>query len=403
MVKLTARQRSQLPTCYYEGYLEKRSFKDKTSRKLWTCLCGNTLFFFNEKKNAEYIEKVDLSELVSISDDRSQDCNLDAARLNLILKHEIVKITAPNAEARELWKGFIHSVAELSVPASLNLLPGQIHMLKEAVEKEKTRISCITPLAVTKNSAEDSLQKEPACFHRVSRLDAELLLDREVKRGNLLLRPGSDGSSYAVTTRQDLEGSVMRHYRVTPKQDEGFIIDVDNPVSCATLHDVINYLVENTDGVLIPLIIEDAYEKNLSFIRKDRENGERSVQQAPLNLTPPNLVLPNLDPPSLPTKRDAPRIPTPEPAPSPIHRNFYLNDIPEDKIEPEDLSAASLPQLDIKAQKKSMMPPVPAPRKLLPSNSTNRDQRRGLTEPRGQIPQAAISELKLKFGQMALC
>ena len=88
-------------------------------------------------------------------------------------------LQAPSAEARELWKGFIRSVAEvggveltlqkqrttqiifddsslgwpvnissscacvslqLSVPSSLNLLPGQIHMLKEAVEKEKERI-----------------------------------------------------------------------------------------------------------------------------------------------------------------------------------------------------------------------------------------------------------------------
>lgn len=34
-------------------------------------------------------------------------------------------------------------------------------------------------------------------------------------------------------------------------------------VPCATLHDVINYLVEKTDGVLIPLIIEEQYEKNI--------------------------------------------------------------------------------------------------------------------------------------------
>ena len=34
-------------------------------------------------------------------------------------------------------------------------------------------------------------------------------------------------------------------------------------VPCTTLHDVINYLVEKTDRVLIPLILEEAYEKNI--------------------------------------------------------------------------------------------------------------------------------------------
>lgn len=34
-------------------------------------------------------------------------------------------------------------------------------------------------------------------------------------------------------------------------------------VPCATLHDVISFLVDKTEGVLIPLIIEEAYEKSI--------------------------------------------------------------------------------------------------------------------------------------------
>lgn len=34
-------------------------------------------------------------------------------------------------------------------------------------------------------------------------------------------------------------------------------------IPCATLHEVINYLVENTEGVLTPLIIEEPYEKSI--------------------------------------------------------------------------------------------------------------------------------------------
>lgn len=44
------------------------------------------------------------------------------------------------------------------------------------------------------------------CYHNVTRLEAMLLLERESKKGNMLLRPGSSGNSFAVTTRQDMDG-----------------------------------------------------------------------------------------------------------------------------------------------------------------------------------------------------
>uniref|UniRef100_A0A665TLW9 Signal-transducing adaptor protein 2-like n=1 Tax=Echeneis naucrates TaxID=173247 RepID=A0A665TLW9_ECHNA len=288
MATRPARNRSQLPSCYYEGYLEKRSFKDKTSRKLWTSLCGDTLFFYNEKRDTTYVEKLELSGLLSVTDDGTQDRNLDAARLNLKMKDEMIKFTAPTAEARELWKGYIRSVTELSVPSSLNLLPGQIHMLQEAVEREKERKKKTSPPPVS-SSPYITLQADmPACYHTVSRIEAEMLLEREVKRGNLLLRPGSNGN-FALTTMQNHDGSIFKHYRVNRKHTGGFEIDVENPVLCATLYDVINYFVERTDRYLIPLIMEEAYEKKISYIQSDEENGEKSVQQASTNLIPPNL------------------------------------------------------------------------------------------------------------------
>uniref|UniRef100_A0A3Q4I4E9 Signal transducing adaptor family member 2b n=1 Tax=Neolamprologus brichardi TaxID=32507 RepID=A0A3Q4I4E9_NEOBR len=292
MAKRTRRPRDQLPNCYYEGYMEKRSFNDETSQKLWTALCGNTLFFFNDKKDCDYIEKLDLSGFISVTDETRQDRNLDAARFNLRLKGGNIKFTVPNAEVREFWKGYIQAV--LAVPTSLNLLPGQIHMLKEAVQKETERKQN------SPSSAETSLTHlchSYSCYHNVSRLEAELLLDREVKRGNLLLRPGSDGSSFAVSTRQDLDSPLVKHYRVIRKHDGGFIIDVEPKVTCDTLHDVISYLVTSTDGVLIPLIIEEPYEKKLSYISSDNENGEKSVQQPSQKGPPPSL-------PSKPPKPD---------------------------------------------------------------------------------------------------
>ncbi|KAM3620559.1 uncharacterized protein V6R79_025343 [Siganus canaliculatus] len=353
MAKRAARQKNLLPASYYEGYLEKRSFKDKTSRKLWTCLCGNTLFFFNDKKDIDYVEKLDLSELIAVLDDSSQDRNLDAARLNLQMKNGNIKFTAPSAEARELWKGFINSVTKLSVPTTVNLLPGQIHMLKEAVEKEKERIQTVSSAATSDTYV--TLEADmPACYHRVSRVESEILLSRETERGNLLLRPDGGGKGFAISTRQVLDKPVFKHYRVTRKPEGGFIIDVDNPIPCAKLHDVVNYLVEKTGGVLIPLILEDQYEKQISYIDSDKENGEKNIYQAPTNPTPPSV------PP-----KPAPRMPSFEPEPieeeEPLY--LYMNDNLEEKEDKTEDPIPILPAQPEIAPKKAMMPPVPALRR----------------------------------------
>lgn len=47
----------------------------------------------------------------------------------------------------------------------------------------------------------------PRCFLKVSRLEAQLLLERYPECGNLLLRPSGDGAGgVSVTTRQMLNG-----------------------------------------------------------------------------------------------------------------------------------------------------------------------------------------------------
>ncbi|XP_036435491.1 signal-transducing adaptor protein 2b isoform X2 [Colossoma macropomum] len=333
------RPKSQLPTCYHEGFLEKRSVKDKTAQKLWTSLCGNSLFFFNSSKDSDYVEKLDLSDFVSLIDDSSQDRSLEAGRLQLHLKGRDFHLTAPSLEARELWKGFIFSVVELAVPTSLNLLPGQIHMLREVVEKEKLRrkplpsppASAHATITVPSNNAPaalhniyvTTLSEMPACYQLVSRAEAELVLERNQEKGNLLLRPGRDGSSFAVSTRQDLDGPVYRHYRVTRRHEGGFDIAVENPIQCETLHDVINCLVEKTGGTLKPLTLEGAYEKNITFVDKNRESGERSLIFAS----------------SCPGPCPSPPVPgTPKPekkvsSPQPENEYVIPSDVNEDKVD----------------------------------------------------------------------
>ncbi|XP_056319792.1 signal-transducing adaptor protein 2b isoform X3 [Danio aesculapii] len=273
------RGRAQLPTCYHEGFLEKKSIKDKMGRKLWTSLCGDSLFFFNSSKDSVYIEKLELSDLNSVSDDGSRERNLDAAGFTLHMKKEDVRMIAPSLEARELWKGYMLSIAKLSVPVSLNLLPGQIHVMREIIEKEKIRqrLPSASPPEQSFDPYVCVLPDMPMCFHKVSRVEAEILLDRNPNDGNLLLRPAQDGTSFSLTTRQEVNGrSIFKHYRVFRRPEGGFVIDLDSPINCATLHDVVNKMVEKTGGVLVPLHMEKHYDQVLVYLEKNEENGELS-------------------------------------------------------------------------------------------------------------------------------
>ncbi|KAG7214640.1 hypothetical protein INR49_010532 [Caranx melampygus] len=170
--------RTQLPPCYYEGYLEKRGPKEK------------------------YVEKLDLSGFVSLKDDCSRDRNLEAARLILRMKDGETKLT-------------------LNVPSCLTLLPGQLQMLKEVVDKERSRRRTRTPTR-------------------------------------------APPSPLSVPLVGEIPPSVFRHYRVTQRDQGGYVIDVENPIPCATLHEVIDALVEKTAGTLQPFLLEEPYEENIN-------------------------------------------------------------------------------------------------------------------------------------------
>ncbi|XP_073724060.1 signal-transducing adaptor protein 2b isoform X1 [Misgurnus anguillicaudatus] len=317
------RARCQLPACYHEGFLEKKSSQDKMGRKLWTSLCGNSLFFFNNTKDNAYIDKLDVSDLISVSDDYCRDRNLGAARFTLHMKNEEIVMIAPTLEARELWKGYLLSVAKLTVPSSLNLLPGQIHIMKEIIEKEKKR--------QRSNSSPESniyvsvISDMPACFYKVSRVEAELRLEQYPEYGNLLLRPRQDGASFAITTREDVNGrSIFKHYRVTRRQDGGFYIDIETPISCNTLHDVVNCMVEKTNSVLKPFVMEEYYEDTITFVETNEENGELTFQEA--------INVPSHSPPAPPPKPGKRN----HKAYSDTSSNIYVNEQDDSEIDEVD-------------------------------------------------------------------
>jgi len=47
---------------------------------------------------------------------------------------------------------------------------------------------------------------------------------------------------------------------------DNVILFTNTQITCATLHDVVTYVVDKADGVLVPLVIEEHYEKNFGKI-----------------------------------------------------------------------------------------------------------------------------------------
>ncbi|XP_029772307.1 signal-transducing adaptor protein 2 [Suricata suricatta] len=168
--------------------------------------------------------------------------------------------------------------------------------------------SALSPPRVPKPKAalpshyhESFLEKKGPC-DRVSRLEAQLLLERYPECGNLLLRPSGDGTGgVSVTTRQSLNGTwVVRHYKVKHEGPK-YVIDVEEPFSCASLHAVVNYFVSHTKKALVPFLPEEDYEKVLGYVEADKENGE-SVWVAPETPAPqsPGPTPPSGGPKQLP-------------------------------------------------------------------------------------------------------
>ncbi|KAI5610435.1 signal transducing adaptor family member 2 [Silurus asotus] len=225
------------------------------------------------------------------------DRKLDAARLHLRLKEDDIYLTAPSLEARELWKGYIFSIVKLEVPTSLNLLPGQIHMLKEALEQETER------------------RKELAKKSAVAQASVSV--------------PMTEPDDY-LTLRSEMPAPVFRHYRVTRIPDGSYAIAIDNPIICPTLHHVTDYLIEKTGGVFKPLVLEHTYEKNIVFVEDNQENGERTLRTtsdspvAPkVSPIPGGALLPPNERPRSATmtdgtrpKRPAPKMPVQENVPT---------------------------------------------------------------------------------------
>lgn len=249
-----------LPSHYYESFLEKKGPCDRDYKKFWAGLQGLTLYFYNSNRDFQHMEKLDLGTFVKLTDEAPWGTSHDpGTHFNLVLRNQEIKFKVESLESREMWKGFILTVVELRVPSNLTLLPGHLYMMAEALAKEEVRRSL----------------EIPSCFLKVSRLEAQLLLERYPECGNLLLRPSGDGTgAVSVTTRQTLNGApVVRHYKVK-REGTKYVLDVEEPVSFASLDAVVNYFVLHTKKALVPFLLDEDYEKVLGYVEADKENGE---------------------------------------------------------------------------------------------------------------------------------
>ncbi|KAI2588004.1 signal transducing adaptor family member 2 [Homo sapiens] len=249
-----------LPSHYYESFLEKKGPCDRDYKKFWAGLQGLTIYFYNSNRDFQHVEKLNLGAFEKLTDEIPWGSSRDpGTHFSLILRNQEIKFKVETLECREMWKGFILTVVELRVPTDLTLLPGHLYMMSEVLAKEEARRALETP----------------SCFLKVSRLEAQLLLERYPECGNLLLRPSGDGADgVSVTTRQMHNGThVVRHYKVK-REGPKYVIDVEQPFSCTSLDAVVNYFVSHTKKALVPFLLDEDYEKVLGYVEADKENGE---------------------------------------------------------------------------------------------------------------------------------
>ncbi|XP_053435686.1 signal-transducing adaptor protein 2 isoform X3 [Nycticebus coucang] len=243
------KHRGVLPSHYYESFLEKKGPLDQVYQKFWAGLQGLNIYFYNSNRDCQHVEKLNLGAFVKLRDEAPSGSSCDpGTHFSLVLWNQEIKFKVESRESREMWKGFILMVVELRVPSNLNLLPGHLYMMAEALAKEEVRRAL----------------EIPTCFLKVSRLEAQLLLERHPECGNLLLRPSGDGTDgVSVTTRQMLNGThVVRHYKVK-REGPKYVIDVEEPFSCTSLDAVVNYFVAHTKKALVPFLLDEDYEKVL--------------------------------------------------------------------------------------------------------------------------------------------
>ncbi|KAA8588874.1 hypothetical protein FQN60_010219, partial [Etheostoma spectabile] len=229
---------------YYSGHLLKKLSKEKDFKKYYGELRGATLFLYKDDTQDTYTEKLDLEKLTSMELDSPYQRKAPTI-FTLTLHTEVVQLKMDNSDTGEEWRGYILTVVKKKIPSKLQLLPGQMLLLQEALDQERKRKPPIArpplpprPSFLPSPSASPfrPLPKEkpshnspdiPACFYSVTRQEAEQMLEANPENGGIILRPSTLANNYALTLRQlTPSGPVMKNYRVA-STNSGFVIELD--------------------------------------------------------------------------------------------------------------------------------------------------------------------------------
>uniref|UniRef100_A0A8C9UNI0 SH2 domain-containing protein n=1 Tax=Spermophilus dauricus TaxID=99837 RepID=A0A8C9UNI0_SPEDA len=153
-------------TCAPQGY-----------KKFWAGLQGLTISFYSSNRDFQPLEKLDLRTFVKLTDEAPRAGSRDPGiHFSLVLRDQEIKFKV----------GHLEGLVLPYFPAPLT-----------HTNMESSGLLC----RVVGGAA------RPRCFLKVSRLEAQLLLERYPECGNLLLRPSGDGKDgVSVTTRQTLNG-----------------------------------------------------------------------------------------------------------------------------------------------------------------------------------------------------
>ncbi|KAK7922078.1 hypothetical protein WMY93_008980 [Mugilogobius chulae] len=269
---------------YYSGHLFKKHTGEKDFKKFYGELRGAALFLYEDVTQDTYTERLDLDQLKSMELNSPFSKTPPAPALfTFTTCTKEVKLKIDNADVGEEWRGYILTVVKKEVPNKLQLLPGQLLQLKEILAQEKKRMAVLGPnpplpprpaflspssrtssSSELQNQTDKSSQAMPSCFFRVSRQEAEQMLERNPEYGNIILRPSSRTNSYGLTMRQlTSSGPVMKNYRVTSLPNSEYIIELDSPVRVPSLNAVISFVLDKTEYRLQPYSPSEPYDTTL--------------------------------------------------------------------------------------------------------------------------------------------
>ncbi|XP_019120968.1 signal-transducing adaptor protein 1 [Larimichthys crocea] len=270
---------TELPL-YYSGELLKKHNKDKEFKKYYAELRGASLFLYKDQTQDTYTEKLDLEKLKSMELNAPYEKKAPTI-FTLKLHKEEVQLKMDNPDTGEEWRGYILTVIHKEIPSKLLLLPGQIMQLEEVLAQEKRRNPQMahpplpprpaflrpagTPPSIPSRDNVAKTPEVPACLLNVTRQEAEQMLEANPEYGSMILRPSTLANNYALTLRQmKSSGPVMKNFRVT-STSSGFVIELDTPVTVASLNDVLQYFTEKTEYRLFPYMSSKPYDTHIDL------------------------------------------------------------------------------------------------------------------------------------------